>query len=126
MDKNKCSSLLHILARRELGDRTPFSAGGVWCGTHRKNCTAQLSLYFDNHIRGECKQGETLTFDRTPRSVLENPVGDECGYVIDKRMNLCTHGKRFAFVDSELPPGRKNRDEERGEGSRRWEERPGV
>ncbi|KAL0099134.1 hypothetical protein PUN28_020002 [Cardiocondyla obscurior] len=113
MDKNKCSSLLHILARRELGDRTPFSAGGVWCGTHRKNCTAQLSLYFDNHIRGECKQGETLTFDRTPRSVLENPVGDECGYVIDKRMNLSVEGGEGTG---------KNRDERSaGRGSRRWE-----
>ncbi|KAL0102400.1 hypothetical protein PUN28_017977 [Cardiocondyla obscurior] len=107
--EKKCASLVHILARRELGDRTPFSAGGVWCSTHQKNSSAQLSLYYDNHIRGECERGEILTFDRTPRSVPENPVGDECGYVIDKRMNLSVEG------------GTGKTMRERG-GSRRWEE----
>ncbi|KAL0098799.1 hypothetical protein PUN28_020746 [Cardiocondyla obscurior] len=95
--EKKCASLVHILARRELGDRTPFSAGGVWCSTHQKNSSAQLSLYYNNHIRGECERGEILTFDRTPRSVPENPVGDECGYVIDKRMN-------FPLIADFFPP----------------------
>ncbi|KAL0098882.1 hypothetical protein PUN28_020868 [Cardiocondyla obscurior] len=111
MDK-KCSSLVHILARRELGHRTPFSAGGVCCGTHHKNNTAQLSLYYDNRIRDKCERGETLTFDRTPRSIPENSVGVECGYVVDKKLNLEARGQ-----------GKKIHDERSaGRGSHRWEE----
>ncbi|KAL0124136.1 hypothetical protein PUN28_006153 [Cardiocondyla obscurior] len=115
----KCSSLLHILARRELGDRTPFSTGGVWCGTHQKNNIAQFSIYMDNRLRGESERGETLTVVRTSRSIPKNPVGNECEYVIDKRMNLSVEGGEGT--------GEKIRDERSaGRGSCRWEETWGV